>query len=81
MGLFDKLKKKEKVTEEKEVTDEDIKKAEESFNLNDLSECLLADVRKDDIADNSFALPLDNLSALGPLGCKNEKRFGSMPEL
>ncbi len=68
MGLFDKLKKKEKVTEEKEVTDEDIKKAEESFNLNDLSECLLADVRKDDIADNSFALPLDNLSALGPLG-------------
>ena len=57
MGLFDKLKKKEKVTEEKEVTYEDIKKAEESFNLNDLSEYLLADVRKDDIVDKDNTLP------------------------
>ena len=71
MGFFDKLMKKkdDKNTEgnQKEITEEIVKEYEETRDIMAMSDYMLADVKKEDINDNSFKVPLDKITELGPL--------------
>ena len=60
MGIFSKLIKKEEKTPK-----EDIDKYIETNNIEAISNYLLSDVKKEDIASKSYKLPLDKITELG----------------
>ncbi len=69
MGIFDKFKKKKEEVKEEKIDSQPVSKEKEIKNENDIIEVsnyMLADVRKDDIND-SLKISLDKLSTISPI--------------
>lgn len=67
MGIFEKFKKKNEIVEIKEsqiVVSEDNK---ENFNLAEINNYILSEVRKENLSDSTYSLSLSKLSEISPI--------------
>lgn len=67
MGIFDKLKKKNEVVEQKEnqvINEEDNKG---NYSLVEMNNYMLSDVRKESLNNNTYSLSLSKLSEISPI--------------
>lgn len=67
MGIFDKFKKKNEIVEVKKsqiVVNEDNK---ENYNLVEINNYILSEVRKENLSDNAYSLSLSKLSEISPI--------------
>ena len=67
MGIFDKLKKKNEVVEQKEdqvINEEDSKR---NYSLIEMNNYMLSDVRKESLSNNTYSLSLSKLSEISPI--------------
>lgn len=68
MSIFDKLKKKNEVIEQKEnqaIINEEYNK--ENYSLVEMNNYMLSDVRKETLSNNTYKLSLSKLSKISPL--------------
>lgn len=67
MGIFDKLKNKNEVVEQKEdqvINEEDDKG---NYSLVEMNNYMLSDVRKESLSNNTYSLSLSKLSEISPI--------------
>lgn len=68
MGIFDKLKKKsENFEQDKNLTTITTKKDIDNYNLVEMNNYVLADIRKENLSTNSYSLTISKLSEISPI--------------
>ena len=68
MGIFDKLKKKnENIERDKNLTTITTKKDIDNYNLVEMNNYVLADIRKENLSTNSYSLTISKLSEISPI--------------
>lgn len=68
MGIFDKLKKKsENFEQDKYLTTITTKKDMDNYNLVEMNNYVLADIRKENLSTNSYSLTISKLSEISPI--------------
>lgn len=68
MSIFDKFKKKNEIVKQEEnqiIVNEECNK--ENFNLIEMSNYMLSDVRKETLSNNTYSLSLSKLSKISPI--------------
>ena len=68
MGIFDKLKKKSgNFEQDKNLTTITTKKDIDNYNLVEMNNYVLADIRKENLSTNSYSLTISKLSEISPI--------------
>ena len=68
MSMFDKFKKKNEIVKQEEnqiIVNEECNK--ENFNLIEMNNYMLSDVRKETLSNNTYSLSLSKLSKINPI--------------
>lgn len=68
MSIFDKFKKKNEIVKQEEnqiIVNEECNK--ENFNLIEMNNYMLSDVRKETLSNNTYSLSLSKLSKISPI--------------